>query len=139
MGGRDPISPNYSSPFSYAFLFSNVFLKYIEAAEENYFAVFSPASGTRLLLCPCESPLQVNRSHGDVCVQTDTLPPPPCTHTSWRGEKPHLPDIPHAIRKIPRGEIREKQMTLCLFIKGDDISLAVSKRCVVAFTVVWVN
>lgn len=46
---------------------------------------------------------------------------------------------PHAIRKIPRGEIREKQMTPCLFIKGDDISLAVSKRCVVAFTVVWVS
>lgn len=37
------------------------------------------------------------------------------------------------------GEIREKQVTPCLFIKGDDSSVAAIKTRVVAFTVLWVS
>lgn len=75
MGGWAwPHFPKLFSTFQLCIsLFSNVFLKYIEAAVENYFAIFSQASGTRSLLCLCESPLQVNRSHGDVCAQPHCL------------------------------------------------------------------
>lgn len=63
------------------------------------------------------------------------LPPPPRTHTSRRGAKgTALPDISACYTKDGYGEeIREKQVTPCIFIEGDDSSVAAIKRSVVAF------
>lgn len=66
---------------------------------------------------------------------TGGLPPPPCIHTSQRGEKvTNLPDIPPWYMEDSYGEeMREKQVTPCIFIKGVDSSVAAIKRSVITF------
>lgn len=63
------------------------------------------------------------------------LSPPSHTHAFQRGEKDtDLPDIPPCYTEdVYEEEIREKQATPCLFIEGDDSSVAAVKRSVVAF------
>ena len=63
-----------------------------------------------------------------------TASPTMYTHFPERGKGTDLPDIPPCYTEDGYGEeIREKQATPCLFIEGDDSSVAAIKRSVVAF------
>lgn len=62
------------------------------------------------------------------------------THFLERGKATDSPGIsPCYMEDSYRGEIREKQVTPCLFTKGDGSSAAAIKRCVAAFTALWVG
>lgn len=133
MGGRDPIFPNYSAPFSYAFL--SFLMSFWSTCKQQWgiTLLFSPehlgpdhSSG-----CLCESSLD-SRSHGDVCARVDCLLHH--VHTLPEGGRKGTDLSNKAQRQLwGRNHGKKKKVTPCLFIEGDDSSAAAIKRSVVAF------